>query len=116
MTLSIGMITTDTLDARRLGTWWADALGGTVVEENDGWFVVVALGEGRPLLAFQKVDDPTSGKNRLHLDLQADDRTAAVADLVAAGATVIEERSMGDGFVWTTLADPDGNEFCVATH
>ena len=116
MTISIAMITMDTTDARRLGTWWAGVLGGTILEENDGWFVVVSLGEGRPLVAFQQVDDPTPGKNRLHLDLQAEDMTAAVVDLVSAGARVVEERSMDNGFVWTTLADPDGNEFCVASH
>lgn len=116
MSISIAMITMDTTDASRLGTWWAGVLDGTVVEENGGWFVVVSLGERRPLMAFQQVDDPTPGKNRLHLDLQADDMSVAVADLVSAGATVVEERSMDNGFVWTTLADPDGNEFCVASH
>ena len=28
---------------------------------------------------------------------------------------LVAERSMGDGFAWTTLADPDGNQFCVAS-
>ncbi|EGD53713.1 hypothetical protein SCNU_17290 [Gordonia neofelifaecis NRRL B-59395] len=110
------MITVDTTDAVRLGNWWADVLGGRIVAENDGWFVIVSLGEGSPALVFQKVDDPTPGKNRIHLDLQTADMKAEVAKLTAAGATLVEERSMGDGLVWTTLADPDGNEFCVATH
>lgn len=111
--LNIAMITFDTTDAVRLGGWWAEAVGGTVVAENDGWFVIVALGEGRPVLGFQKIDDPTPGKNRLHLDLTADDRAAAVKRLLAAGATLVGERSMPE-FSWVTLADPDGNEFCVA--
>lgn len=107
------MVTFDTADASRLGRWWADAFGGTVVEENEGWFVIVSLGEGQPMIAFQKVDDPTPGKNRLHLDLLADDRAAAVEALLAAGATLVAERAMPD-FSWVTLADPDGNQFCVA--
>ncbi|GAA2382949.1 hypothetical protein GCM10009855_23890 [Gordonia cholesterolivorans] len=77
--------------------------------------MTVALGAGRPMIAFQKVADPTPGKNRIHLDLRADDRTAEVERLIAAGATLVAERSMGDGFAWTTLADPDGNQFCVAS-
>jgi hypothetical protein len=40
-----------------------------------------------------------------------------VERLVGLGATVLGERG-GDaeGFVWTTLTDPEGNEFCVAEH
>ena len=35
----------------------------------------------------------------------------------SAGGPVLGERG-GDaeGFVWTTLRDPEGNEFCVAEH
>lgn len=116
MSLTIGMITVDTVDAVQLAGWWANALGGQVVQENDGWFVVVSLGADAPMLAFQKVDDPTPGKNRLHLDLQADDMAAEVERLVTAGASLIEERTIDGSFTWTTLADPAGNQFCIATH
>lgn len=111
--LRIGMITVDTTDARTLGRWWAAAFGGTVLEENDGWFLMVSLGPGQPLLGFQQVEDPTPGKNRLHLDLVAEDRAAAVERLIGAGARLVAEREM-PGFSWVTLADPDGNEFCVS--
>jgi len=114
MTLTLGMITTDTSDATTLGTWWAEQTGGTVVETNDGWFVTVQL-PGGTMLAFQRVDDPTPGKNRLHLDLGAPDLDAEVQRLTAVGAQVVAERSMG-GFRGVTLTDPDGNEFCVANH
>lgn len=48
-------------------------------------------------------------KNRLHLDLSADDPTAEIARLTELGAMVMAVRSR-----WTVLADPDGNEFCVS--
>ena len=48
-------------------------------------------------------------------DLVAADREAEVSRLLAAGATLVEHREM-PGFQWTTLADPDGNEFCVAAN
>ena len=114
MTLTLGMITADTTDALRLGTWWAEQTGGEVRETNDGWFVTVQL-PGGPMLAFQRVDDPTPGKNRLHLDLGATDLDAEVERLTGVGASVVEPRRMGD-FRWVTMADPDGNEFCVAEH
>ncbi len=74
---------------------------------------------GGPVLGFQNVPEERAGKNRLHLDLGAATGgcRAEVARLVALGATVLGERG-GDaeGLVWTTLTDPEGNEFCVGEH
>lgn len=112
MTVSAAMITCDTTDALALATWWAEQTGGTITEENDGWFVMVAV-PGGPMLAFQKVDQPTPGKNRLHLDVVTDDLEAEVDRLRAAGAGLVAERG-DESFRWVTLTDPAGNEFCVA--
>ncbi|GAC47153.1 VOC family protein [Gordonia aichiensis] len=115
MTLSVAMITVDAHDPTTLATWWATNLGGRIVEENDGFFVIVALGDGQPAIGFQKVDDPTPGKNRIHLDLSSPEYPAIVDTLVANGATNLGDREIpGGGFAWTTLADPAGNEFCVS--
>ncbi|MGO1316454.1 MAG: VOC family protein [Cellulomonadaceae bacterium] len=112
MTLAVGMITVDSTDPGPLATWWAEQLGGEVVEDNDGWFYVVTVPE-QPTRAFQKVDEVTPGKNRVHLDLVAPDRAIEVQRLRAAGATQVDEHTMGD-FTWTVLADPQGNVFCVS--
>ncbi|MBC9227302.1 VOC family protein [Aeromicrobium sp. 636] len=112
MTITPAMITCDTTDATALATWWAEQTGGTVTEENDGWFVIVAV-PGGPTLAFQKVEEPTPGKNRLHLDVVTDDLAAEVERLRAAGAGLVAERG-DDSFRWVTMTDPAGNEFCVA--
>jgi len=50
-------------------------------------------------------------KNRVHLDLRADDVENEVARLVALGAVVEDRREDGD---WFVLTDPEGNELCVA--
>jgi catechol 2,3-dioxygenase-like lactoylglutathione lyase family enzyme len=114
MTLQIGMITFDTLNPRKLAAWWAEALGGQIVADMEGHFVMVAPpGEASPNLGFQEVADPTPGKNRLHLDFGSSDRAATVDHLVAAGATVTFVNDNPE-FSWTTLADPDGNLFCVS--
>jgi Glyoxalase-like domain len=54
-------------------------------------------------------------KNRLHLDLRVGDadRDAVVARLLERGASYLHQGAQGP-FRWTTLADPEGNEFCVA--
>ena len=112
-TMTIGMITFDTTDARALATWWSRHTGGTVQGPDDGASAVIAPALGGPMLAFQRVDDPTPGKNRAHVDLMVADRRATAAAMVADGATLVGERAH-DGFSWTTLADPDGNQFCLA--
>ncbi|MBC2639873.1 VOC family protein [Rhodococcus sp. NPDC056960] len=113
MALTLGMITFDTLDPGPLAKWWAKQTAGTIEQENDGWFYVVALPGSAQKLAFQKVDDPTPGKNRIHLDLSSDDLDGEVGRLSSDGATEVARHEMG-GFRWVTLADPDGNQFCVS--
>ncbi|HEY0218111.1 MAG TPA: VOC family protein [Cellulomonas sp.] len=110
-TMAVGMITFDTTDAVGLATWWARHVGGTAQDQADGWFVTVT--SDGPTLAFQKVTDPTPGKNRIHLDLHVPDRAATAQELIADGATLVAEQQM-PGFCWTVLADPDGNQFCLA--
>jgi hypothetical protein len=111
MTLSIATVTVDTTDPVPLARWWADQLGGEVKDPFDGFFLIVSGGPVQ--MAFGKVDDPTPGKNRIHVDLMADDLDAEVDRLVEAGAGLVERRG-DDSFRWVTLTDPDGNEFCVA--
>ncbi|WP_089773567.1 VOC family protein [Ruania alba] len=113
MTLTLEMITLDTTDPGPLAAWWAEQVGGSIVAENDGWFYVVEIPGAGYRLAFQKVDDPTPGKNRLHLDLAAADLDTEVERLVGAGAEQVDTHVMGD-FRWVVLADPQGNQFCVA--
>jgi Glyoxalase-like domain len=69
--------------------------------------VVIVDGPG-PTLCFQQVDEPKRVKNRVHLDVQAPDRRAEVGRLVQLGASVHQETPR-----WTTMLDPEGNEFCV---
>lgn len=113
MTVSLAMITFDSADPVPLAEWWAGQIGAEVGDTNNGWFVTIAGGSIPVPLGFQKVPDPTPGKNKVHLDLLASDIDAEAARLVDAGATEVRRQDMG-GFRWITLADPQGNHFCVA--
>ncbi len=113
MNLALDMVTIDCADPHRLAQWWADAVGGSPSPIVPGEFVVVPRVPG-PHLGFQRVDLPTPGKNRVHLDFTATDPDAEVARLVALGATETARHDLGGGFRWVVLADPDGNAFCVA--
>ncbi|WP_375433581.1 VOC family protein [uncultured Friedmanniella sp.] len=64
---------------------------------------------------FIEVPEAKSVKNRLHLDLRPVEgtRDEEVARLLALGATEVADLRRPDGGGWVTLADPEGNEFCV---
>ncbi len=113
MSIKVGMVSFDTKDARKLAAWWAEQTAGEIVHDVDGFFVVVSTPGGMSL-GFQKVDDPTDGKNKLHLECGAADPKAEVERLIAAGATYVATHEMSPEVSWTVLADPDGNQFCVA--
>lgn len=67
-----------------------------------------------PLLYFNEVPEPKSGKNRVHLCLRPQtSREEEVGRLLGLGATLVADRREPDGSGWAVLADPEGNEFCV---
>ena len=69
----------------------------------------VGVGGPGPTLFFQLVPESKIAKNRVHLDVEAPDRSAEVDRLLGLGASVHQVLDS-----WTTLLDPEGNEFCVA--
>ncbi|HEX2214952.1 MAG TPA: VOC family protein [Mycobacterium sp.] len=113
MGLNVESITFDCVDPDALAKWWADAIDGTVNPVAPGEFVLVSQPDG-PNLAFQRVDDPTPGKNKAHIDFSASDMEAEVKRLVELGATETGRHNFGEDFHWVVLADPGGNAFCVA--
>jgi predicted enzyme related to lactoylglutathione lyase len=115
MALTARMVTIDCADPVGLAKFWAEAAGYELRWQHEDEFMVLgpAWGEG-VAIGLQRVAEPRPGKNRVHVDWAADDRTAEVARLVRLGATVIDEHAV-TGLGWTVLADPEGNEFCVST-
>ncbi|GAB2852256.1 VOC family protein [Actinocorallia aurea] len=110
MGLKMAAVTVDCVAPRELARWWAEALGGEIVADYE-MYVAVAGGGG--VLSFQKVAEPTPGKNRVHVDFGAGDRLAEVNRLVSLGASEVGTHAFG-GMTWTVLADPEGNRFCVS--
>jgi hypothetical protein len=59
------------------------------------------------------VPEPKTVKNRLHLDLRGEGSAdARVKALTERGAVCLHTASQGP-HTWVTMADPEGNEFCV---
>jgi hypothetical protein len=125
-----------------LADWWAEVLGWDVEAQDEAFITrmveggyatetdtarhkgalvwrqgaaIVSPEPGRPRVLFQEVPEPKSGKNRMHLDVRVglEQQEAEVSRLLGMGATELWRGSQGPS-QWVTMADPEGNEFCVA--
>lgn len=116
MALRVSEIVIDCADHEAVVPFWLAALGDYQRRDLNDQYVVIVPSErtaDRPVLLFQKVPEPKAVKNRVHLDLRGESMAGEVARLRELGATVIAERSLG-ALTWTVMADPEGNELCVA--
>lgn len=95
----------DTADAAALSAWWAEIFGTTVQSKEGKPWLWLENVPGMPFdaIVFDDVPEPKTVKNRWHWDLYGE-----VDDFLARGATKLWEMPR-----WVTLADPEGNEFCV---
>ncbi|MFE5207413.1 VOC family protein [Streptomyces sp. NPDC056600] len=115
MSSLIRHVTIDAADPYVLAGFWAQALDGSLADDDfPGDPMALVTSAGATLLLI-KVDDRKEVKNRVHLDLQPQDRTRdeEVQRLLSLGATLQADHRRPDGSGWVTLHDPEGNEFCV---
>lgn len=111
---TVGSVVINTSDPDRLAAFWSELLGVEVARRSGPWFIwLKPQHDGGISVAFQKVDEPTEGRRRLHLDTYVDDREKAVERAIQLGGNLVEDHTVGE-FSWTVLADPEGNEFCIA--
>ncbi len=132
----------DCSSPHELADWWAEALGWTVEPQDEAFIrrmvdtgaasesettrhrgalvwragaAITSPEPGRPRVLFQEVPEPKTVKNRLHLDVRVgpERQEAEVARLSGLGATELWRGAQGP-HTWVTMADPEGNEFCVA--
>ena len=102
----------DAADAAVAARFWAAALGRTVAPGADSAHAVVEAADvasSGPRLAFHKVPEGKTVKNRVHFDLITADFDRELDRLVRLGAT--KRHEIAAGAHWVTLADPEGNEF-----
>ncbi|MFD6264321.1 VOC family protein [Micromonospora chalcea] len=114
MTARVAQYTLDVSDLDRMARFWSAALGYTVSRGDDGNAKLYPpSGRPGPTVWLQGSGTPKHGKNRLHLDLVADEgQTAEVKRLIGLGARLADVGQTGaEGFV--VLVDPEDNEFCV---
>jgi hypothetical protein len=123
MTSKFTELAIDCADPGGLARFWCSVLGYEVQEEEDGFVAIgsPALPDGKnqpgpvpPTLTFARVPEGKTLKNRLHIDVNPVDREQdeEVRRLLTLGARHADV-GQGPDVSWVTLADPEGNEFCV---
>jgi catechol 2,3-dioxygenase-like lactoylglutathione lyase family enzyme len=128
----IDAIVFDCHDAAPLARFWADALGWRlapydeielarlaakgITDPEDDPTVMVEPPEDAvdlPVLFFTEVTDEKVAKNRVHLDVMADEDLEVEVERLEGLGAAIRNWAEGDGGVWCVMQDPEGNEFCV---
>ncbi|GGT23576.1 glyoxalase [Streptomyces purpureus] len=108
-------VTFDCADAYALATFWGAVLDAPVSDEDQPGDPEALVETPGAAVLFVTVPEPKTVKNRVHLDIQPQDRTRdeEVERILKLGATLVGDHRTEDGRGWVTLADPEGNEFCV---
>lgn len=115
MDLRFDAVVIDCHDPERLATFWCSLLG---VEVRGRWEQYVGLHpmtDGQPRLVLQRTQDPRPPKNTVHLDLHTSSTQSLAGEVeraVGLGARLVETYD-GEVASWRTLADPEGNLFCI---
>jgi catechol 2,3-dioxygenase-like lactoylglutathione lyase family enzyme len=119
MTSRISHTSIDATDAYAQSLFWSQVLGFTEDPDDPnepGHAECLIMSPDRSqLLLFITVPEAKQVKNRVHLDLRPVDRTREeeAGRVLALGATQLADHRRPDGSGWITLADPEGNEFCI---
>jgi predicted enzyme related to lactoylglutathione lyase len=113
--LQMGLVL-DCADPEQLAQFWGPALRYTYLGAVENYALLVPESGTGPKLLLQKVSEPKTSKNRMHLDIETRQVDAEVARLLALGASRIDADDHHEhGNRWVVMADPEGNEFCVCT-
>ena len=97
-----------------LAQFWQQALGGVLTDQGD--YVLLEVSPNGPRILFQQVPHHAHAPGRFHLDLDLEltgtSMAGEVERLIAVGARRLSAGEDGK-YAWITLADPEGNPFCV---
>jgi hypothetical protein len=109
----------DALDAYAQSVFWSQVLDFHEAPDDpnlpEHQECAIYSADRREVLLFITVPDGKQLKNRVHLDLRPVDRSREeeAERVIALGASQVADHRRPDGRGWITLADPEGNEFCI---
>ncbi|MGA3217425.1 MAG: VOC family protein [Acidimicrobiales bacterium] len=106
----------DSVMPETLAPFWAAALGYSVgdMDRAGTYLDLVPPDPILPVVYLQRVKEPKTVKNRLHLDILTSNADETIERLVELGATRVGTAMSGsEGGWWQVMTDPEDNEFCV---
>ena len=116
--ITLGAIHLEARNPASLAHFWASVTGALPAEGRDNVYLPPAGPDGIGMF-FNPVTGTDPQRQTFHVDLNVpyEERQREVERLLNLGATykweVLDEFP---NVKWTTLADPEGNFFCVAEH
>jgi hypothetical protein len=116
MAARVANIAIDCEDVMKVANFWSQALDRPLDAGASAEFASMGGTDPErtePAWYFNRVPEPKSAKNRLHVDV-IDADPQFLDNLVQLGATVVGNHRMAGGHSWTVMQDPEGNEFCIA--
>jgi predicted enzyme related to lactoylglutathione lyase len=112
--LRFAFVTLDCRDVGAVGAFWASLLEGSLGDPMDeGRFVFLRDRDDIPTLCLQRVMEPKTVKNRMHLDFEVDDLEATTARILELGGSWPGVEHTLERYRWRTVQDPEGNEFDI---
>ena len=112
--LRVGSIVIRVDDLQRQIAFWSAALDYVPRKGDGDDFALLHPRDGiGPNVSLDRVHSKVQVPPRIHLDLYAQDQAAAVARLLALGATEVHWDKRPPDADYVILADPEGNRFCV---
>jgi len=104
----------DCVDPNRLAQFWSAALGYVNVGSAGAYAALYPPEGSGPKLLQQRVAEPKTDKNRMHLDIETTEIHREAERPIGLGATrVLAEPCSEHGNTWVLMTDPEGNEFCI---
>lgn len=105
-------IAIDCVDPGAIRDFWRVGLDLQEVTTSGGAHDLLDPSGALPAVWFQKMSEPRTGRNRIHVDVyvpreRAQERVAAV--IAAGGRLVTDDHAPS----WWVMADAEGNELCV---
>jgi catechol 2,3-dioxygenase-like lactoylglutathione lyase family enzyme len=113
---TLDVIVIDCPDAEALADFYGEVLGMRKFSGDPGWAELVARDQGRPIIAFQQVENYRAPQwpgqlvpQQLHLDVKVDDLDVGETAVLALGAT----RTGSETPTFRVYLDPAGHPFCL---
>lgn len=109
MTHRITEVVLDCADPQALARFYLALLGGRPRQSTPDWATIYA---DPVILAFQRVPEPKSVKNRCHIDVNCEDIPTATSRAESLGATRLGPVVHDATGSFQVMTDPAGNESC----